>query len=44
MNIILTAGRNRMCFPEDTAIIIRKSWMWKRCGAAVPYLIGDEEL
>ena len=30
-NIILTAERNPMYFPEDIAIIIRKNWTSRQC-------------
>lgn len=37
-NIILTAEKNQMYFPEDIAIIIHISWISKQCSEAADYM------
>lgn len=41
-NIILTAEKNQMYFPEDIAIIIHISWISKQCARQADYMIGPK--
>lgn len=41
-NIILTAEKNQMYFPEDIAIIIHISWISKQCARQPDYMIGPK--
>ena len=41
-NIILTAEKNQMYFPEDIAIIIHISWISKQCARQQTYMIGPK--
>ena len=43
-NIILTAEKNQMYFPEDIAIIIHISWISKQMREAADYMIGPKNL